>query len=192
MKLTSKIKKAIIRASVLHGGQKRKADELPYIIHPYSVAFILAGYTNDENIVIAALLHDVLEDVPGYNEGDLKKEFGKRVCKIVKEVSDDSDPSDDKETKQATWQKRKEKYLSHLRNASFEAMMVCAADKIDNLRSMIKAYQEKGDKIWKKFNAPKDKKLWFYGEVVKILKGRLDNSIVRDLEKVYLEAESLI
>ena len=192
IQLTSKIQRAIIRAAVLHDGQKRKGDGLPYIIHPYSVAFILNNYVDDEEIIISGLLHDTLEDVSDYRENDLKKEFGEKVLKIVKEVSEEKTADYSKKKKKATWQIRKEKYLSHLKKASFEAMMVCAADKIDNLQSIMKAYQEKGDKLWEKFNAPKDKKLWFYGKVLKILKERLDNVIVQDLEKTYLEAESML
>lgn len=192
MKLTPKIQKAIIRAVVLHDGQKRKGDGLPYIIHPYSVVFILANYIDNENIIAAGLLHDTLEDVSDYREEDLKKEFGEKVLKIVKEVSEEKTADYSREKKKATWQMRKEKYLSHLKKSSFEAMMVCAADKIDNLQSMMEAHEEQGDKLWEKFNASKDKKLWFYGEVLRILKERLDNNIVQDLEKTYLEAEDLL
>ena len=192
MKLTPKIRKAIVRSAVLHKGQKRKADGFPYITHPYSVAFILTNYTDDENIITAALLHDVLEDVAGYYEKDLKKEFGEKVCEIVKEVSEKKTANQSKEKRKATWLIRKKKYLSDLENASFEAMMVCAADKIDNIRSMIKAYQRQGDKLWEKFDAPKDKKLWFYEEVLKILKAKLNNNITQELEKIYFEAENLL
>jgi len=190
MKLTPKIQKAINKASILHDGQRRKGNNLPYIVHPFSVAFILSIYTDDEDIIAAGLLHDVLEDVKGYYFKDLKKDFGSRISKIVKEISEDKDPNI-KEDKKATWQTRKEKYLSHLKNASYEAMMVCCADKIHNLHSLIEAYKEQGDELWKKFNASLDKKLWFYEEILRILKEKLDNEIVKDFEKVYLKAKKL-
>lgn len=134
MKLTPKIQKAIYKASVLHKGQKRKVEDLPFVTHLFSVAFILSNYTDNENIIVAGLLHDALEDVKAYYFKDLEKDFGERVTKIVKEVSEDKDPNIE-ENKKATWQRRKEGYLSHLKNASYEAMMVCCADKIHNLRS---------------------------------------------------------
>lgn len=191
MSFTPKIQKAIIQSAVLHQNQKRKGTPLPYIIHPYSVAFILSDYTNDEDIIVAGLLHDVLEDVPNYSGDDMKKEFGEKVYKIVKEVSEDKDPNDKSEDKKITWQKRKEDYLANLKNNSFEAMMVCCADKIHNLLSLIEAYKEQGDDLWDKFNAPKDKKIWFYEEILNILKNRLDNDIVKELDRVYSEAKRL-
>lgn len=190
MKLTSKIQKAIYKAGVLHKGQKRKTDNLPYTTHPFSVAFILSNYTNDEDVIVAGLLHDVLEDVKGYYFKDLEKDFGSKVAGIVKEVSEDKDPNIE-EDKKATWQRRKEGYLSYLKNSSYEAMMVCCADKIHNLGSDIEAYKEQGNKIWENFNSSSDKRMWFYEEVLKILEEKLDNKIVKEFEEVYSEARKL-
>lgn len=191
MRLTSKIQKAIIGASVLHADQKRKGDDLPYIIHPYSVAFILSNYTDDEDVIVAGLLHDTLEDVPEYGAEDLIKDFGQRVYEIVKEVSEDKDPNDSKEKEKASWQERKEKYIANLKNDSEDALMVSCADKIHNLTSMINAYKDQGEEFWKNFNAPKDKILWFYGEVLKIMEERLKNDIVIELKNVYKKASGI-
>src|SRR5680860_1476994 len=110
MKLTPKIQKAISRASVLHLGQKRKGDGAPYILHPYSVAFILSHYTNDEDIIVAGLLHDVLEDVDGYEKEDLQKEFGERVANMVSDVTEDISLKEDKGEKES-WVERKTNIL---------------------------------------------------------------------------------
>ena len=191
MLFTPKIQKAVIRSAILHQNQKRKGTPIPYIIHPYSVALILSDYIDDEDIIVAGLLHDVLEDVPNYSGDDMKKEFGEKVYKIVKEVSEDKDPNDKGENKKITWQKRKEGYLAILKNDSFEAMMVCCADKIHNLLSLIEAYEEQGDDLWNKFNASKDKQMWFYEEILNVLKNRLNNDIVKELDKIYSEAKRL-
>lgn len=189
MKLTQKIQQAINLASRLHLGQVRKGDSgLPYISHPFSVAWILSNYTEDEDIVVAGILHDVLEDVKGYYYDDMVRDFGERVAQIVKGVSEDKDPNIESDEK-ATWEERKSKYLANLKNDSDEALMVCAADKIHNLQSMISAYQEKGDALWDNFNSPKEKKLWLYQEILKFMKGRLNNPIVDELEEVYIQAE---
>lgn len=88
------ILKTIERAAELHKNQFRKGDSnIPYISHPYSVAFILAQYTNDENVIVASLLHDVLEDVPGYYRADMITEFGEVVTSYVEEVSEQKDPN---------------------------------------------------------------------------------------------------
>lgn len=192
MKLTQKIQQAINLASRLHLGQVRKGDSgLPYISHPFSVAWILSNYTEDEDIIVAGILHDVLEDVKGYYYDDMVRDFGERVAQIVKGVSEDKDPNIESDEK-ATWEERKSKYLANLKNDSDEALMVCAADKIHNLQSMISAYQEKGDALWDNFNSPKEKKLWLYQEILKFMKGRLNNLIVNELEEVYGQAEAIL
>jgi (p)ppGpp synthase/HD superfamily hydrolase len=192
MKLTPRIQKAINSASRLHAGQVRKGDvNLPYISHPFAVAWILSNYTDDEDIIIAGLLHDVLEDVEDYYYADLIKDFGPKVAEIVKGISEDKNPNVERDDK-ATWEDRKTRYLAGLENDSDETLMVFAADKIHNLESMISAYQEKGEALWDDFNSPKEKKLWLYEEIVKLLKERLSNPIVEELEKTYRLAEKIL
>jgi len=190
MKLTPRIQKAIKRASILHLGQKRKSDGSPYISHPYSVAFILAHYTDDEDLVVAGLLHDVLEDVDGYDRKDMEKEFGEKVARLVADVSEDVSLKKEKGEK-ASWVERKTGYLEHLKVASDDSLMLSCADKIHNLSSLIGEYGDNGGKIWEKFNAPKDKKIWYYGEVLRIARGRLDGGIVDELEAVYEKAKEI-
>lgn len=190
MILTPKIQKAINIAAALHFGQNRKGKEIPYIVHPFAVAWILSNYTNDDNIITAGLMHDVLEDVRGYNFEDLKKDLGPKIARIVNEVSEDIDPN--MNDPKATWEYRKQKYLGDLETESYEAMMITAADKIHNLNSLTESYLEQGDNLWEKFNAPIDKKLWFYKEVLNVLKTRLNNEIVRELERTYKKAGKII
>ena len=192
--LTPKIQKAIIRSTQLHWNQTRKGDGLPYIIHPYSVAFIVSRYTIDEDTIAAAFLHDVLEDVKKeeYNDKQMIKEFGQNVFNIVKGVSEEKDASITKKEEKATWEERKRKYLERLRHDSEGSLIVCAADKIHNLQSMIDAYKVQGDKLFSKFNSPANKKLWFYGEVLKVLKEKLNNKIVKELELVFKEASAIL
>lgn len=190
MKLTPKIQRAIKRASILHLGQKRKSDGSPYILHPYSVAFILAHYSDDEDLVIAGLLHDVLEDVDGYGREDMEKEFGERVTQLVSDVSEDKDLKKEKGAK-ASWVERKTKYLEHLKRASSDSVILSCADKIHNLSSLLEDHRERGGTIWEKFNASKDEKLWYYGEVLKIARERSDSGIVDELELLYNKAKNL-
>jgi (p)ppGpp synthase/HD superfamily hydrolase len=190
MILTAKIQKAINFVAEKHSYQKRKGIELPYVVHPYSVAIILSNYTNDEDIIVAGLLHDILEDVKEYSEEDMKQEFGDRITKIVKEVSEDKDPNvseDDKDT----WVERKDKYLANLENDRQEALLVCAADKIHNLHSMIDSHVILGDKLWDSFNASKEQKIEYYGKILEVLKLRLKSDIVKELQAVYLKIKDL-
>ncbi len=182
MKLTDKIQKALNLAADRHDGQMRKSSGHPYIVHPFSVAMILSEYTENENIITASLLHDLIEDVEGYEYEDLEQEFGKRVADIVQGVSEDIEFNNG-ETDKETWQERKDNYLANLENDSQESLLVCAADKIHNLKSMIMIYQEMGDRMWEDFNAPIEKQIWYYETILKILKEKLQNDIVKELEQ---------
>ncbi|MFH1453106.1 MAG: HD domain-containing protein [Armatimonadota bacterium] len=192
MKGTQRIENAKELVLKLHQGQVRKADGSPYFFHPYSVADMLSGYTGDEDIIIAGLLHDVLEDVPGYDYDDMERNFGKRIAGIVSEVSEEKDPDDTKEKNEATWESRKRKYLEHLEHASYEALMVSAADKYHNLFSLYIAYKAQGEGLWSKFNASPEKTLWFYESVIKVLQERLDSKIVKDLTDIYTEIRNSV
>jgi len=189
---TPTIQKAINTASRLHAGQVRKGSgDLPYISHPFSVAWILSQYTDDEDVIVAGLLHDILEDVKDYRYNDMARDFGERVTKIVQEVSEDKDPNIESDEK-ATWKERKSKYLQGLEHDSVEALMVCAADKIHNIQSMIDDHAVQGESFWEKFNAPNDEKSWFYGEVGRILENRLKNPIVKELLVKVSELQKVI
>ena len=186
MKQTQNIQRAIDRAIELHKWQTRKLWWDEYSAHPISVSTILSRYTDNEDAIIAGLMHDTLEDVKDYKYDDLKKEFGKTVAMIVEEVSEDKDPNIN-EDERATWKDRKLKYIHHLKQATEWAMLVCAADKIDNIKWMIKWYEKEWDDIWNSFNASPENKIWFYWEIVRILQKRLKNSIVYELTDVYAE-----
>lgn len=193
MKLTPKIQKAIVKAKELHQGQTRKNDDLPYVVHPLSVASILSSYTKDEDIIASGLLHDILEDVPShlYSAEDLKQDFGDRVYELVREVSEDRDPNDSKEKKKATWRERKEKYLANLQNNTPDSLLISCADKIHNLKSMMQAYQKDGENVWSEFHVGKNDQMWFFKEVLITLKKRLDHDIVDELEGVYFQAKHM-
>jgi relA/spoT family protein len=79
------VKRAFVIARDAHEGQSRSSGE-PYITHPVAVASIIAGMRLDHEAVMAALLHDVIEDTP-YTEEQLKGEFGASVAEIVEGVS---------------------------------------------------------------------------------------------------------
>lgn len=191
MLFTSKIQKAIRRASLLHEGQKRKCDGSPYVTHLFGVALILSHYVEDEDVVVAGIMHDVLEDVlrEKYDDEKMRREFGERVYKIVKEVTEDKDPEEEQIKSQEMWLARKQQYVDNLKNDSQEALFVAAADKIHNLLSMLESHEKYGEEIWQYFHAPRDKRLWFYREVFAVLEARLKHPIVDELAGVLATAE---
>lgn len=186
MKLTPKIEKAIQKSSLLHQGQLRKGQSFPYVSHLFSVAIILFEFTNDEDIIVAGILHDTLEDT-NYTADELEKDFGLKIKEIVLGVSEEKTRDGIK----IDWLERKQKYLERLKNDSFGSLMVCAADKIHNLMSLMNDYKIRGEEIWQNFNAVKEKKIWYYGETLKTIREKLDNPIIGEYEKIYNEAIEL-
>jgi (p)ppGpp synthase/HD superfamily hydrolase len=193
MFLTPKIEKAIVRATTLHQSQRRKLSEVPYIVHPYSVAFLLAHYVDDEDVIIAGLLHDTLEDIPEYTEEMLREEFGERACAIVKEVTEDFTQAEkeDHSLRGESWRTRKERYLQNLSNDSKEALMVAAADKIHNLRSLLDGHALYQEEVWKKFGRKSEDLVWFYAEVSKIISERLQHPLVDEMNRLVAELQEI-
>jgi len=183
MNITSRIQQAIDKAAQLHDGQRRKADDLPYIVHPITVAVTLLPYTEDEDVIVAALLHDVIEDVADYSEDDMTREYGQRVTGLVMEVTEAGNrPGMTDEEERSSWKTRKEAYLAALQTDSPEALMICTADKLHNLRATMIAVERDGhDKVEARFHVDFDQQLWFYGEVLRVLQERLGGSLAEDL-----------
>lgn len=171
---TERLDKAIRIAARAHekAGQHRKGTDIPYIIHPFGVMLIASNVTEDEDIFIGCLLHDVLEDVPEsiYSKDDMLSDFGERVVAIVSDVTKDDALTD--------WHERSNAYLDHLKNhASNEAVIVSAADKTHNLQSILTDYTVVGDELWKRFSTRSAAdQLWWYESILAIVHKRLPGS----------------
>ncbi len=148
------------------GDQFRKGTTIPYISHPIAVASIVMELGGSEDQVIAALLHDLVEDRGGVERlADIKLRFGESVAHIVENLSDAMPaPGERKDD----WRPRKERYLSHLTNVDQTVMLVSAADKLHNIRSIIRDYRELGEELWGRFNGGKDGTLWYYTKLLDI------------------------
>jgi (p)ppGpp synthase/HD superfamily hydrolase len=174
------LKKALKKAAVLHQGQKRKSiDDVPYITHPYAVAIILSHYTDDEDLIIAGLLHDSIEDTV-YTPEDLEKDFGSRVREIVMGVTEPKEENGEK----LPWKVRKRAYLEKLKTDSEESLLLCAADKIYNMQNTLDDYEKHGPKMLKRFNASPEDKQWYHEEVYKTLKQRINSPILAEFESL--------
>jgi len=182
MEFTPKMQKAINIATALHDGQKRKADGLPYIVHPFAIALILRNYTENEDVIIAGILHDTVEDT-GYTKEEMEKDFGSHVTSIVADLTE--------LPKTYSWQERKDSYLEHLKTTSHESKLVCAADKLHNLQSMRDALEKFGEKALENFKAPAYEKLWFYEECLEIFKEdeKMPPQLIVEISYTILEIE---
>ena len=129
--LTRRFELALQFASGLHHSQCRKGTPVPYISHLMAVSALVLEAGGDEDLAIAALLHDAVEDQGGPPTlQTIRRMFGDRVADVVMECSDT-----DREPK-PLWRERKEQYLAHLLSASTDALLVSIADKLHNARSV--------------------------------------------------------
>jgi (p)ppGpp synthase/HD superfamily hydrolase len=171
--VTNRIHDAIVFAARKHDGQVRKGTDIPYIAHPMEVMWILmaSDQWNDE-VLIAGILHDVLEDTDA-TEDEVKEKFGDRVLHIIQQESED---------KSKSWKDRKQAAIDHLAGADDEVKAVCCADKLSNLLSMYADKQECGEVLWKRFNASKEDIHWYYDGIAEKLKNTLSEyTMFKDL-----------
>ncbi len=157
VKLGPRFRRAFRFAAEKHAGQTRKASSIPYLAHLMGVASLVLEFGGDEDLAIAALLHDVVEDCGGAPMlKEVRRRFGSRVAKIVDGCTDS-----DKEPK-PPWRERKETYIEHLKSADADTRLVSAADKLNNVRSILSDYREIGESIWDRFNGGREGTLWYY------------------------------
>jgi|ERR1035437_440025 (p)ppGpp synthase/HD superfamily hydrolase len=192
MKSSPKIEKAMELATTLHAGQFRKNGTTPYINHLLAVAEILSQYTNDEDVIIAGLMHDTIEDVPGYTYDKLTSDCGKNVADIVMGVTEEKFRGHKELPREERIKLFEEMILRNVANterAGKGSILVALADKIHNLNSMIEGFKEEGENYFSKFNNPIEQKLWFYRKVLEMSKRNISSPILERFEKVLLEAE---
>ena len=178
--------RAFAFAAEKHKTQTRKASTIPYIAHLMGVASLVLEAGGDEDLAIAALLHDVVEDCGGAPMlREVRLSFGKRVAKVVEGCTDaDTDPK-------PPWRERKEKYLAHLITADADTLLVSAADKLNNVRSILSDYRAIGESVWSRFHGGRDGTLWYYRTLRDVFLQHPPNRITRDLELAVNELELL-
>jgi (p)ppGpp synthase/HD superfamily hydrolase len=181
MVLSKRFEDAFLYAAEVHKTQPRKGTEIPYISHLMAVAGIVLENGGDEDIAIAALLHDVIEDGGGdAARKKIRRRFGQRVADIVDECTDAE------VIPKPPWRPRKEAYIAHLKHASPSARLVSAADKLHNARAIVSDYRVVGEALWKRFNAGREDILWYYGSLVAAFKESGATPLVDELERVVL------
>lgn len=156
------IQKALNFAADKHRNQYRKSTDIPYIVHPAECMLILNQLKCKDEVIIAGILHDTLEDTDT-KYCELVAKFDKEIADIVMDVSE--------QDKSLSWQERKDAYFEHIKKCNSDSHYVCFADKLSNLRSIFADYILMGNDVWNKFNAGKERQKWFYTEVYNMLKG---------------------
>ena len=175
---SERIHNAVMFATKAHTGQTRKGNDIPYIYHPMEVLQILTEMGCNEDVKIAGVLHDTVEDTD-ITIDDIKSEFGDNVASLVGGHTED---------KSKTWVERKSDDLNSLRSGSIGLKAIVFADKLSNILSLYDDHKVLGDKVYDKFNADKDMQAWYYGELLKIFteyKEVLSTVLVTEYETIY-------
>ena len=180
----SKLDEAINFAVDAHETQVRKLSHAPYILHPLEALVIVSRFTLNEDVLCAAVLHDVVEDTEMSIE-DVRIRFGDRVAELVSSETENKRPN---LPPSATWRIRKEESLKHLfETDDINVKILWLGDKLSNIRSMLREYINYGDEIWQQFNQ-KDKKEqeWYYRQITEALR--------KDFEKTpdFVEYETIV
>ena len=182
---TARFAEALTYAERVHAGQSRKGTSIPYIAHPLGVASIALEHGANEDEAIAALLHDAIEDSPDPPrvKEDIRRRFGTAVATIVEGCSDSET------LPKPPWRERKERYITHLREASPSIRLVSAADKLYNARAILEDYREIGEALWERFTAKKDGTLWYYRQLVDVFRETGPRRLAEELERTVTEIE---
>lgn len=183
--LGPRLQQAFRYAAVKHAGQARKNTPVPYLSHLMAVASLVLEAGGDEDLAIAALLHDVVEDCGGMPRlQEVHRKFGARVAKIVEGCTDSfTDPK-------PPWLERKKAYLSNLKNEDRETRLVSACDKLHNVRTVLADYRQQGESVWKRFQGKRDGTLWYYRAISDEFQRHGRNGITRELEIAVRQLES--
>ena len=176
-----KIEQAIRAATILHQDQLRKGSvEIPYITHLVAVMLIVRDYTTDESTLVAALLHDTLEDTD-YTPEELRADFGDKVAVLVETVSEPRNEGD----KKITWVERKKLYAKQLRKGPKEAVVIAAADKAHNFRTIVEEYYTDHDRFLQDFGTDLVGRIEAYQAIANAINSRLTDGIVHEFNHTF-------
>jgi (p)ppGpp synthase/HD superfamily hydrolase len=199
-RLGEQFRRAMVFAAELHDGQFKKGGRnITYISHLLGVTSLVIEAGGDEDMAIAALLHDAVEDQGGHPTLErIRAEYGERVAHIVEGCTDSEiEPK-------PPWLERKRAYVGHVReHADSEVTLVSAADKLHNVRAILADFRELGDAVFDRFKGRKDGTLWYYRAMVDAFRdamvrngliqhARGNQRLVDELEREVSELESAV
>jgi (p)ppGpp synthase/HD superfamily hydrolase len=166
--LSERFDAALAWASRRHAGQSRHNTATPYVGHVLATCAVVLEEGGDEEMAIAALLHDVLEDAP-VARAELLERFGAEVCRLV-EACTDANLAD---RRLLDWRERKVAHLERMGELDDRALLVIAADKVCSLQSLMDDYARFGPELLARSARSHAELLWNYQQVIRVLKPRL-------------------
>jgi len=149
-----------------HQNQVRKGTDIPYITHPMAVGIILAKAGCSDEIIVAGILHDTVEDTP-ITLDYIRDIFGKKVSMLVEGASEPD--------KSLPWEERKEHMVNYLKTAPLAVRLVAYADKLHNIRTIVTEHEKIGNQVWERFRKGRSDQEGYYRGLVDSLCSRSDN-----------------
>jgi (p)ppGpp synthase/HD superfamily hydrolase len=184
-----KVEQAIRAATILHQDQLRMGTlPLPYISHLMAVVLILSDYTDDEDTIVAAFLHDTLEDT-NYTETELREDFGGPVAELVLTLTE---PKLDSKGNKLPWIERKRQYAKQLKQGSEKALLVAAADKAHNFRTIVDEYHDDHNRYLQDFGNRPQERMEAYQTIANTINSRLKNDIVHEFNHTFTEFKKFL
>ena len=167
------VSEAIVFAVKAHDGMRRRKSDAPYVLHPMEVAVIVGTMTDNQNVIAAAVLHDVVEDA-GITIEEVEERFGARVKELV--ASETENKREDLPPEE-TWRVRKEESIEVLKNTKdIDVLILWMGDKLSNIRAIYQSWKAEGDSVWRKFHEPDiNRQAWYYRSIMKYTE-RLSNT----------------
>ena len=159
------VSEAIVFCTEAHDGMRRRKSDAPYVLHPMEVGVIVGTMTCDQEIIAAAILHDVVEDAE-ITIDEIGERFGSRVMELV---ASETENKREELPPEETWLLRKEESIEKLKSTSDAAvMMLWLGDKLSNIRAIYRDYKLEGESVWQKFHQSDVKvQEWYYRSVLK-------------------------
>jgi GTP pyrophosphokinase len=192
--LSDRFTRAVDYARVLHT-EFRKGTQIPYMAHLLGVASLVMGEAGGavpvtEDMVIAAILHDTVEDHGGQRTLDeVGEKFGANVARMVEGLSDTLAEDHDKKE---GWEARKSAYLARLRTEPEDVLVISAADKLYNAKAILDDLKEIGPAVWDRFKRGPKEQLWYFRALLEIFETRLNSRTVSELKRVVNEIAKLV
>lgn len=165
-RIDPKVFQMVELAVVGHAGQVRKGSGEPYVLHPLRAAKTLASLGCRQEVVLAAVAHDLLEDT-SISADQIRESFGEEIVELVRGASED---------KSLPLDERKEKFLQDLTQRPTEVLLIVGADKLDYLTSDVRDLAQHGEELWTRFKQPKEKRAKMYRSFIGLLRARAKES----------------
>ncbi|MBW2982960.1 HD domain-containing protein [Candidatus Woesearchaeota archaeon] len=183
----SRIDDALRFAIEAHEGQRRKVSGIPFVIHLTDVMKFLMYDRAEEDVVVAGILHDTIEDTDVSAE-ELEGRFGSRVRNLVEFCTEpENTPDKGLDVLKKSWRRRKESIIAACRRADHDELLIELADKLSNLSSLRDDLTMDGAAVWDHFHADHASQEWYFRTLADIFVERLSHTRMWRLFEAALE-----